>query len=479
MDRITAVLQYQWRAYWRRFRGSGSMRASNAGPLVLLGGLATIRYLQQLPLAATQLANGETTRYEALLGVVFLAWLVPVMGETRRSIASHDLLHFPFSASELFLIRVGSAFISPFSWIIVACSLALFYPVAMAPHPLTGILALLILVLLGLFTSLTITHLLSSAFARTLILGALLAISAAAGFLWLEKGTGALVSLVPHHLAATAAVSSTPIRALAVLAATTLVIALLALRTFSLTLQPHRNLPSGSFSIFSLIQFPGRFGGLLKKDLRYTSRLLDIYLALPIVLFFNMYLISDPFPSAIAFFVIVALLYLPCVSIALNCFGLEKPNGLDRYAVFPLSGREKLLSKNLAFGTLMIVLFVTILPLAFWKFNVRASVIGFVELLTMGLAYVSCGNWMSVKQPFRMQFYRFASGGSVVDAAMGIIFGSVPAAVTVYLVYKEDAGAFWKIGLMLLLYTAIFLFSLSRAARVLENQREEIRRSLS
>ena len=479
MDRIRAVLQCQWRAYWRRFRGSGSLRTSSVGPLVLLGGLAAIRYFQQLPIAATQLANSETTRYEGLLAVVSLAWLVPVMGETRRSIASHDLLHFPFSTTELLLIRVGSAFISPFSWIIVACSVVLCYPVALAPHPLAGILALLLLVLLGLFTSLMITHLLSSAFARTLILGALLAVSATAAFIWFEKGSGWLLSLLPHRLAAAAAVSPAPVRPVAILTGITVVIALLALRTFTLTFQPQRSLPSARFSLFNLIQFPGRFGGLLKKDLRYSSRLADIYLALPIVLFFNMYLVSDPFPSAIVLCVIVALLYLPCVSIAFNCFGFERPQGLDRYGLFPLSGKEKLLSKNLAFGVLMMVLFVTILPLTFWKLGPRASVVGFLELVIMGLAYLACGNWMSVKQPFRMQFYRFASGGAVVDVAMGIIFGSVPAAVTVYLLYNQDGGALWKIGLMLLAYFGLFLFSLSGAARVLENQREQIRRRLS
>ena len=479
MDRITAVLKYQWRAYWRRFRGSGSLRTSNAGPLVLLGGLAAVRYFQQLPLTATQLAKGDTTRYDALLAVLFLAWLFPVMGETRRSIASHGLLHFPFSARELFLLRVGSAFISPVTWIIVVCSLAVCYPLAAAPHPFTGILALFIFMLLSLFTSLTITHLLSSVIARRLILGALLVGSAAAGLLWLQKGSGSLVALLPNRLTAAAAVSPAPVRATSILAGITIVVAFLALLTFGLTLQPQENRSPRSFSLFRPVQFPGRFGGLLKKDLRYSSRLLDIYLVLPIVLLFNMYLVSDSAPSVIVFLVIVALLYLPCVSIVFNCFGLERPQGLDRYALFPLSGKEKLPSKNFAFATLMIVLFLAILPLTIWKLGARPSVVGFMEFTSVGLAYVSCGNWMSAKQPFRMQFYRFASGGSVVDAAMGIIFGSVPAAVTVYLVYNDDGGALWKLGVMMLVYVGIFLYSLSGAARALEKEREDIRRALS
>ncbi|HEU4509541.1 MAG TPA: hypothetical protein VFR78_14950 [Pyrinomonadaceae bacterium] len=482
MDRIRGVLQSQWRAYWRRLRGAGTLRTSNAGPLVLLGGLFVVRYLQQLPVAASQLAKGETTRYEALLTAVFLAWLFPVMGETRRSITSRALLHLPFTANDLFLIRLGSAFISPVSWIIVACSLALCYPVALARHPLTGTLALLILLLLGLFTSLTVTHLLNSAVARVVILGVLLVATAIGGLVWLAERNEVvetLTSVLPDRLAAAAAVSSAPVRSLAVLAGMTAVVGFLALRTFSLTLQPRQNQRSQSFTFLGLIDVPGRYGGLLKKDVRHYSRLLDIYFAVPIVLLFNMYLVGDTAPSAIAFFVTIGILFLPCISLAFNSFGLDRPLGLDRYTLFPLSDKQKLFSKNLAFGTIVMILFVTILPLTVWKLGMWTSVLGMIELIVVWLAYVSYGNWLSVREPFKMQFYRFASGGSPVDAVMGVIFGSVPVALTVYLVYNEGNGALWKLVLMTVIYLAIFLFSLSRSARLLESHQENIRRALS
>lgn len=150
MDRIAVVLKCQWRAYWRRFRGSGNLRANNVGAIVLLGGLAAVRYVQQLPLAASQLERGETARFETLLIVVFLVWMVPVMGESRRSISTGTLLHFPLASSDLFLIRVGSVFCSPLSWIIVALSLALGYPIAVTEHPVTGALGLLTFFAVGI-----------------------------------------------------------------------------------------------------------------------------------------------------------------------------------------------------------------------------------------------------------------------------------------------------------------------------------------
>lgn len=480
MDRITAILKGQWRAYWRRFRSSANLRADNAGVLVLIGALASLRFFQQLPLAVSQLERGGTARYETLLNVVFLAWMVPVMGESRRSISSRSLLHFPLRSSELFVIRVGSVFCSPLSWIIVALSLALGYPVAVTEHPITGMIGLLALLLLGLFVSLTITHLLQGALVRRLAFVVLLVVSVVGGLFWIQKQTQfatTLRSLLPHRLAVAAATSSTPIRSVAALVALTAFFAVLALWTFTLTL--HAQQTRRSQRIFGPAQLPGKFGGLLQKDLRYSSRLLDLYLVLPIVVLFNMYLPSDPAPSAIAFSIVIAALFLPCVSLVFNCFGLDSALAFDRYTLLPLSGKEKLFSKNLVFALMMFGVLATILPLALWRLGPRVTVLGLMEFFAMVLAYMFCGNWFSVKQPYKMQFYRFASGGSFVDTVIGVIVASAPGALTVYLFAIEDEGMGWKLAGVTLLCLALYLLSLSRSARVLENQQEQIRRALS
>lgn len=475
MDRIRTILRFQWRGYWRRFRRAGNITTSNVGALVLIGGLGLLRYLQQLPLAADQIAKGETTRYEMLLLIAFLAWMVPVLGESRRSISSSDLLHFPLSTTELFFIRVGSVFCSPVSWITAALSLALCYPVAMAQHPFTGTIALLTLLCCGFFASLAITHVLQSALARKLAIAVLLAVSISGGLFWLAGQRVELLALLkwltPPALAAGAAVSTTPLRSLAILTVITVLFAALARWTFTLTLEPRQNRRSQQFAFLAWPQLPGKFGGLLKKDLRYSSRLLDLYLAVPIVILLNIYLAVNFAPAAPVLFIMIAILFFPCASIAFNCFGLDSALGLDRYTLFPLSEKEKLFSKNLAFWILMLVLFATILPFAIWSLELSASVIALLEFIAMALAYAAIGNWLSVKQPFKMQFYRFASGGSAIDALMAMIFASIPAALTVLL--------FWKVGIVTVIYLAIYLFFLTRAARILEQQREEIRRALT
>ena len=482
MDRVATVLQCQWRAYRRRFRRAGNLTTNNLGALILLGGLGAIRYFQHLPLAAKQLAKGETTRYEALLLVVLLVWMLPVIAESKRSITAGRLVHLPLTVNELFLIRLGSIFCSPLAWIIVAGTLLLAYPLAFAQHPFAGVVAFFVFLMLGLFVSLTITDLLQSGVARKLAFGVVLAASVAGGLLWMGRGaefSASLKSVLPHRLAANAAVSTTPLISVAILVVVTVLFALLARWTFRSTLQPRAARRSPAFTFFGVLQIPGKFGGLIKKDLTYASRLLDLYLALPLVILFDVYLVSNPAPSATALFVVVALLFTPCLSIAFNAFGLDSPLGLDRYTLLPLSNREKLLSKNLAFAAVMIALFITLLPLSFWKLGTSAVVSGFLELLVVWLAYVTFGNSLSVKQPFKMQFYRFSSGGSPVDALMGMIFGSIPALILVFLLARGSGGAVWQIGVLLVIYAALFYFSLARAARALEHRWEELRRSLS
>lgn len=479
MDRVAVILKFQWRAYWRRFQRAGNLTTNNAGVWILFGGIGVFRYLQQLPGVGAQLARSETTRYETLLAGVFLVWMLPVMGESWRSISSRGLLHTPLTPLELFLIRLGSVFVSPVTWVIVACSLALSYPIAKAPNPGTASAALLLFLLFSLAMSLTIAHVLSSAYMRKLLLATLVVLSVGLGTVWIAKGSVSSFAFWPNQLAAGAAVGSKPFGPVAVLLAMTIAAFGLALWTFTLSLQYAGSRRTQRYTVLGLINFPGRFGSLLKKDLRYFTRLLDIYFIIPIVILFIIYLVSNPNPSPAIFMVVLVILYLPCISMPSNVFGLDSPLGLDRYTLFPLSGRDILLSKNLAFALLFLILVSAIFPLALWKFGAGITALGFIELILMGLAYLSWGNWMSVRDVYKMQFYRFSAGGSPADAIMGMLFGSFPGLILVYVLVRENSGALWKIILLSVVYVALYFFSVTRSGRRLEERREQIRNSLS
>lgn len=480
MDRIAAVLQVQWRAYWRRFQRAGNLTTNNAGVWILVGGMGIFKYFQQLPGVGGQLARGETTRYQMLLVGVFLVWMLPVLGESWRSISSRGLMHTPLSSRELFFIRLGSIFVSPASWIIAACSLALVYPLAKAAPPLTGIIALFVFMLFSLATSLTIAHVLGHAHMRRLLLGLIVVLSAGVGVLWLAKGKGITGSFAwwPTTLAARAAVAANaqvPLAALTVIMSAAFA---LALWTFTRSLQFAGGRRSQRFTLLGRVEFPGRLGGLVKKDLRYFTRLLDLYLALPVVILFVNYFVwtLDPLPTV--FRVVLVVLFLTCLSTAGNVFGLDTPLGLDRYSLFPLSGRDILLSKNLAFALVFAILGAAILPFALWRFGVRITVLGVVELMLLILAYASWGNWMSVRDPYKMQFYRFSAGGSIADALMGLLFGSLPGVIMIYLLYQENSRASWVIVPLTASYLVLYYFSVTRSGRRFEERREHIRDAL-
>jgi hypothetical protein len=181
---------------------------------------------------------------------------------------------------------------SPVTWIIVICSLALGYPLASAWNLTIGLAALLLFLLLALAVSLTVADLLGSVSVRKLLMAAALISSALLGLYWLAKGQllSADSMLWPDKLAANAAVSSQPFRSLAALAGMTGGAFGLSFWTFTRSLQPRQNRRSQRFTVFGLVEFPGRFGGLVKKDLRDFCRLLDLYIALPIVVWFSIYL---------------------------------------------------------------------------------------------------------------------------------------------------------------------------------------------
>jgi len=480
MDRIAAVLRFQWRAYWRRFQRAGNLTTNNAGVWILFGGMGVFKYLQQLPGVGAQLARGETTRYQTLLVGVFLVWMLPVMGESWRSISSRGLLHTPLTSRELFFIRLGSIFVSPASWIIAACSLALVYPLARAAHPLTGVIALLVFILFSLAVGLTIAHVLGNAHMRKLLIGLIVALSVVVGVAWLAKEKGITGSFAwwPTTLAARAAVESNALVPLTALAVITVAAFALASWTFTRSLQFAGSRRSQRFTLLGRLEFPGRLGGLVKKDLRYFTRLLDLYFALPVVILFVNYLVWTSDPSPAIFRVVLVVLFLTCLSTAGNVFGLDNPLGLDRYSLFPLSGRDILVSKNLAFVLLFGILGAAIFPFALWRFGVRVTALGVIELILLMLAYVSWGNWMSVRDPYKMQFYRFSAGGSIADALMGLLFGSLPGVIVIYLLHQENSRASWLIVPLTASYLVLYYLSVARSGRRFEQQREHIRNAL-
>jgi len=482
MDRIIILIKLQWRGYWRRVQRAGHLTRNNVGVLVLLAGLGVVRYLQLIPGLARELSSGTTRRYESVLVLLFLLWMLPVLGETRRSISSRELLQFPLTTFDLYCVRLSSIFISPVSWIVGACWIVLIYPVWKAANPISGVVALILFLFFGLFFTLIVSDLLVIKPGRWALVGVAAVVSLGIAFLFfagrLSYSSHIVKRWLPNFLVSSAAVSSQAALSILALLGMTAVALALSVWVFGVGLYMQQSRRGRRLFLLPSIEIPGKYFGLLRKDVRYASRLLDLYFALPLVVLFNIYLASNSAPSPMAFWLVVTLLLVPCISLAFNGFGLDNPMGMDRYALLPLSSRETLFSKNLAFGLVTFLLFSTMLPLAIWRLGVANSLLGLMILISIELAFMSYGNWLSVNQPFKMQNYRFASG-SPIDAFMGIIVGSLPGVLSLFFLKDGDPAAVLKISLVILLCLTFYLLSLRWSARVLERRWELITASLS
>src|SRR6185503_5592092 len=164
----------QWRAFWRRFNRAGNLNASNQGILLIFSVLLLIRYLKALHAAAGELPLGKTHIFQSLLLAIFLAWLFPLVNNARTSISTRKLMHLPLRPVELFCIRLISLIFPPFSWLIVAGSLATCYSIVLAQNPLAGMMAAFLFIGFSALTGVTVAQLLSVGVFRKLFLAVLM-----------------------------------------------------------------------------------------------------------------------------------------------------------------------------------------------------------------------------------------------------------------------------------------------------------------
>ncbi len=482
MDRIATIAHCQWQAYWRRFRRTGHLNAGNQGIILIFSLLLLARYVQALHNAALLLPQGKTRLFESLLSALFLMWLFPLATGAQASIASRKLLHLPLTLKELFAIRIVTLFIPPYTWIIAGGSLGICYPILGAPNPLAGVIAALLFVVFSALTGLTIAQLLQQGFWRKFFLLAVLLAGASGFYLTQNKGRTflSLWSSTSISPVTRAALGIQPWLAVGVLALLTAFVFTTALWSFKKSLQVTPGRRSQRITIFNWLRIPGPVGGLAARDFRYFRRLLDPYLGVLAAALGSLYLVSAEIPSASLFQSILLIVVAPNAPLAFNSFGLDNRAVLDRLKLMPVSGRAILLGKNLAFLMILEVQLAPLILLASWRLGPAIAAIGVVEALAMAAMYLVWGNWMSVNYPLKTQFFQFSSsGGLLVEAIAGLIFGSLPGMIGIYFLHTEGLRATWKIALMFLLSGAFYLISVYRAGVRFAEKQDRIVSALS
>jgi hypothetical protein len=443
------------------------LNAGNQGIILIFAVLLLIKYVQALKVASAQLSVGKSQMLESLLVGFFLTWFFPLMSNGRLSITMRGLKHLPLTLRDLFVIRVATLFIPPVSWMILAASIAMAYPLAHATNPVAGIVALGLFMLFSWLTGLTVSHLISLPVWRKILLitFAVMTVAIATYFLRSER---VAVSFLPVQAVARAAFGEAVFPTVVVLSALTAFAAVGAIWSFRTTVEADDE--SRSRTRRPLVPFFGLIGGLSAKDFRYYRRLLDPYCGLLASAIGCVYFVIADVASPEVFWIFVIIVFFPNASLTFNAFGLDNRSAMARYSLLPLSGKEIVLSKNQAYLAMLGVELAPLFLFAVWRLGIVVALLGIIEAILLALAYLTWGNMIAVTHRFSMQFYRFSSGGSPIDALVGVIFGTLPGAIAIKLFQER----LWWVSGLLFIYGAMYWGSMIWSGRRLEQRGLEV-----
>lgn len=480
MDRVTGIIRYQWRAYFRRFSRARSLTAGNQGITLIIIAVLFFKWVSLLGSAAAALSSGDTGLFQALLTAVLLAWLFLPVSTAPSGVPLHGLLHLPLSLKALFAIRIASLVITPYSWIAVAASLAIGYPLAHAVSPWTGMAAALLLVTLSGLLGVTLAHLISISMWRRLLILLLLLLASAAFLLSPENG-GRLLRVIrfPIDLVTAAAIGRNQVVAIGLLVVMNLVSVVAALWSLRVHLQstPSRRFRRKTNSI--LFRLPTAVGSLAAKDVRYFRTLLDPYFGVLVSALGCFYLATSDSPSAPIAWIFTLIVFVPNSPLAFNSFGLDSPAALERYALMPTTGETVVRAKNVAFVILCTLQIAPIILLTCGRLGLSAGTLGLVLATATAAAYLTWGNWMSLSLPSKMHPYRFSpTTGALPELMAGIFFGSLPGVLGFLALRSNGLHPIWLAALLLVPFVLLYVMGSVRYGRRFDRQRERIALSL-
>ena len=478
MDRIITIARWLALAFWRRFGRGGS--SGSQGILLVFSVLILVRYLVALHKAAADLAQNKPALFESLLVGILLVWMFPLLGNAGANMATRKLMHLPLSRLELFCIRLLALLFPPFSWAILAASLAICYPIARARNPLAGVIGAICFICFSALTGVAIVHLLRLRLFRQLFFTTLLAATSLILYFGYNHGqlrVASLPSFTPVVLVTRATMGSwLAVTELALLAAAAFIAGLWAFnRTLEITAKPR----SQKFRALSAFRLPGAIGGLITKDFRYFRRLLDPSLGVLVAIVGCLYLIAAEVTSATLVQIFVLTLIACNTPLAFNSFGLDNRAAMDRLKLMPLTGKTILAAKNIAFLMVVGAQLAPLIVLSYWRLGVFVTSLTLAGAAAMAAMYLTWGNWQSINYPFKMHFYQFSSSsGSLVEAIAGIGFGSLPGVIAIYAMRGSKFDAAWKLALTLSFSGALYLLSLRRAGRRYAQRHDRIASAL-
>jgi hypothetical protein len=119
LDRLASILAAEWRTYFRRLFRGGTSAKSNLLVMFVIALLVAGRYIQFL-------RNAEGAQLQILFVAVFIVIATSLRND--GPLTSDALQRFPLTPFERTVIKVFSALVPPWSWLVLIFSCGIFWP---------------------------------------------------------------------------------------------------------------------------------------------------------------------------------------------------------------------------------------------------------------------------------------------------------------------------------------------------------------
>ena len=454
------LLQYQTLAYWRKsFSKRGSYdRFSFVLVLIIL--LAGFRFVLLLNQTAKSLSEGKTGDLNLLLVITFFAWLIPAFESQKATKKLDDFIFLPISQNQFSLISLANIFLVPTSIIALIVSLSIIYPLAFSQNFVINFVSLFFYSLFSAFLFTIFVRLLKLKFFRVFLFLTVIFLAV------FGRNFEFNLQLLPHNLLFS--------KFLLLLAFTAFFLAFITIR-LTISAKSNRQITP---QWLSKVRLPLKFGEMIKKDFFASWKILDCYISLLISIVYVIILISADV-SFFSFSLAISFSIMMCGSLAFNIFGLENLASFQRLSLLPIEPQDLFIAKNKVFGLLIFSTTFFLFPLIFYKFGLIFFLVAILKTVAISLFYLTFGNNLSIRFPFKMNFYEVSLGGSLQDMLTAVCLISFLSIIPdFFLMPNALAILLINIGLVVFSYFA-YQFSLSRVSGKLPIEWENIALKLS
>lgn|GEM_PF-892052 len=522
---VFSLRSFLWRSYWRNVGKGGLWKNANMMTVTVFSllGLPVLGLLWAF--TAISFLTGESQRglmlSEIFLTGIMVGWIVlPLLigSVTGRGqgLELARLMQFPLSAWKLFQVGVLTCLMQPVYWVLLLGSVLSLVVLGFGPHPVQGIVAGLLLVLSAAVLSwaigLLLSTLVSSRRGREIGLGILafgmapvwILISGDYSFdddsltitlldrtylLFDETGRqgilAALRSWTPSAWVTGVMSGSGTIKgilSLGGLLAVSLLVAVLSLKRQ--LAHPPESIGTSAARLRTmgpLLGLPAALGTATAKELRYLSRTLDALMGYVSGGIASIWMILKPEHGPYVIALVMPAIVFNEMVIPLNNFGLDG-KAVDRYRLLPLSSRQVVMSKNLAYLLLVLIELAAPVLVALFRVGAPYTLACLCGCLSVCCLTMAWGNFVSIRSPAPREFFNFDSSeqaGGMLPILYSLAIWAVPGGLGIGLM---SVGPWAFLGgeiLLLGLAAGVWVATLGSAGRQFENQAESMREKLA